>query len=123
MTIFLQVTVTTCFILAILMAGTSHAVDRTGVAQRLSPEIQRWVQGLTNQDGMGCCATADGYLPDDVEWDTKEGHYRVFIRGIWVVVPDRTVIHEPNKLGFAMVWYYMLDGNVIIRCFLRGNEG
>jgi hypothetical protein len=30
------------------------------------------------------------------------------------------VIHGPNKLGHAEVWFYHIDGLPAIRCFLPG---
>ena len=42
------------------------------------------------------------------------------IEGHWVDVPDETVIHGPNKLGHAEVWYYHVNGLPAVRCFLPG---
>ncbi len=85
-----------------------------------SPEIQAWVTSLTNGPGVACCATADGWRPSDVQWDTNTKGYRVLIEGHWVQVPDEAVIHGPNKLGHAEVWFYHIDGLPAIRCFLPG---
>jgi hypothetical protein len=86
----------------------------------VSPEIHAWVNGLKNQSGVACCATADGWKPDAVEWDFDTNGYKVRIEGKWVDVGEEAVIHGPNKLGHAEVWYYHVDGLPKVRCFLPG---
>jgi hypothetical protein len=85
-----------------------------------SPEVKAWVLSLKNGPGVACCATADGWRPQEVEWDVSRKGYRVMIEGHWVDVPDETVIHGPNKLGHAEVWYYHVNGLPAVRCFLPG---
>ncbi|HLG88467.1 MAG TPA: hypothetical protein VKZ79_14875 [Alphaproteobacteria bacterium] len=92
-------------------------LDRT---DHNSPEVQAWVKSLANTSGVACCATADGWRPREVEWDTTTHGYRVLIENHWVDVPDNAVIHGPNKLGHAEVWYYHVDGLPAVRCFLPG---
>jgi len=41
-----------------------------------------------------CCSDADGTALSDVDWETKDGHYRVRIEGQWWDVPDEAVITE-----------------------------
>lgn len=68
-----------------------------------------------------CCDFTEAEKLTDVEWDTKDGHYRVFIDGQWFDVPDGAVVQTPNRLGPAMVWPSRSDGKVIyIRCFMPG---
>jgi hypothetical protein len=95
----------------------AHDLDKT---DNNSPEIRQWVVGLHNRHGVGCCATADGWKPELVEWDTTKKGYRVMIEGHWVDVPESAVIEGPNKLGHAEVWYYHVDGQPAVRCFLPG---
>lgn len=83
------------------------------------PEIRAWVKGLTDKDGNGCCDQADGY-PAEAVWDTDTGRYRVRIDGTWHDVPDQAVIEKPNRLGYAVVWYYRDGEAPHIRCFLPG---
>lgn len=84
------------------------------------PEIRRWIERLTDKQGRGCCSTADGY-PAEAEYDRDSNSYRVRIGGVWYVVPDVAVVTEGNKLGYAMVWYYIgEDEQVAIRCFIAG---
>jgi hypothetical protein len=49
----------------------------------------------------------------DVDWDSRNGHYRVRLRGEWIDVPDDTVITEPNRAGRAMVWPYYINGHPV----------
>jgi len=91
------------------------------------PTLRQWVQGLKDKSGHGCCETADGH-PAEFEWDIAGNRYRVRIEGEWYDVPVEAVIEEPNKLGYATVWYWTtweLDGKATyhIRCFLRGPGG
>jgi hypothetical protein len=68
-----------------------------------------------------CCTLADGVSVQDVDRDTREGHYRVRIQGQWFVVPDDAVVTEPNRFGPAVVWPYQdRDGTTRIRCFIPG---
>ena len=39
----------------------------------------------------------------DVDWESKDGHYRVRLEGQWIDVPD-DVITVPNRFGRTMVW-------------------
>ena len=71
----------------VLVAVTTYARD-DGRYSQVAPEVKRWVEGLTDNQGRGCCATADGFRPDEVEWDMAENAYRVMIGGKWFSVPD-----------------------------------
>jgi hypothetical protein len=98
-----------------------------GQYRNADPAIREWVQGLKDKTGQSCCDTADGH-PAEYEWDIVTNGYKVRIEGEWYVVPADTVIDEPNKLGYATVWYWWswdLDGKKThhIRCFLPGAGG
>jgi hypothetical protein len=105
---------------ALLLAPLSASGRDLDHHDNVSPEIHAWVNGLKNQTGVSCCATADGWKPEAVEWDFDKHGYRVQIEGKWVDVADEAVIHGPNKLGHAEVWYYHVDGLPKVRCFLPG---
>ena len=62
-------------------------------------------KGLASKEGL-CCSYADGVTLTDVEWDMRDGHYRVFIQGQWMEVPTDAIVVEPNKYGRAVVWPY-----------------
>jgi hypothetical protein len=104
----------------VLASVATHARDNGQYAQ-VSSEIKKWVEGLTDEKGHGCCATADGFKPEEVEWDMAQNAYRVMIGGEWFNVPDGAVIKESNRIGYAIVWYYTDSGKLFIRCFLPGS--
>jgi len=111
---------------SVALAADAAARDY-GQYRNVDPAIREWVQGLKDKTGQGCCATADGH-PAEYEWDIVGNRYKVRIEGEWYVVPTEAVIDEPNKLGYATVWYWWtwdLDGQKTyhIRCFLRGPGG
>jgi hypothetical protein len=112
------------FLLSI--AGDTSARDN-GQYGNTDPAIKEWIQQLTDKTGQGCCATADGH-PAEYEWDTEGNRYRVRIEGEWYDVPPEALVDEPNKLGYATVWYWWdwsIDGKKThhIRCFLPGPGG
>jgi hypothetical protein len=111
----------TLVIITLVLASASTYARDNGQYADVAPEIKTWIEGLTDHQGHGCCATADGFRPEEVEWDIAKGAYRVMISGHWINVPDGAVIKEPNRIGFALVWYYTDDGAVVIRCFLPGS--
>jgi hypothetical protein len=36
-------------------------------------------------------------------------------------VPDGAVLKGANRIGYALVWYYINNGQLFIRCFLLGS--
>ena len=108
---------------ATLLATAALARDN-GQFQNANPEIKRWIEGLRNSKGFGCCDFADGFGAEELEWDATSGTYSVVIEGKRHVVPPEAVLTEPNRLGRAMVWYIKDEsGAIIIRCFLPGTMG
>src|SRR6266404_5829426 len=67
------------------------------------PELNEWFNRLASGRGL-CCSFADGSAVSDVDWESKDGHYRVRLEGRWIDVPDDAVITEPNRAGRTMVW-------------------
>lgn len=104
----------------IMLPVFAHARDDGRYAQT-DPAIKKWIDGLKDSQGRGCCSTSDGFRPEEVAWDMAEGAYKVMIEGQWYKVPDGAVITEPNRLGYAVVWYFVVDGVVTIRCFMPGS--
>jgi hypothetical protein len=87
--------------------------------------LHNWFESLHSGKGP-CCSDADGTALSDVDWETREGHYRVRIEGEWWDVPDEAVITEPNRAGRTMVWpvYYRMVNKPLridIRCFMPGS--
>lgn len=116
---------------AALLIGVAFATTAMarnyGQYENVDPSVQKWIQGLRDKSGEGCCDTADGH-PAEYEWDTDSKGYKVRIDGEWYPVPPDAVITEPNRLGYATVWYWWsweLNGKKIhhIRCFLPGAGG
>ena len=103
--------------LLVSAAATARDLDKQ---DHNPPETTKWVTSLANASGVACCATADGWRPQEVEWNTTTKGYKVLIENHWIDVPPETVIHGPNKLGHAEVWYYHVDGLPAVRCFLPG---
>jgi hypothetical protein len=96
----------------------------------MNSPLQDWFKGLASKEGL-CCSYTDGVTLTDVQWDMKDGHYRVFLEGQWIEVPDDAIVVEPNKYGRAIVWPYnelVGDENggssevTKIRCFMPGTE-
>jgi len=96
--------------------------------------LHSWFDQLASGRGL-CCSFADGQTVEDVDWDARDGRYRVYLRGLvvsginipdgWVEVPDEAVVTTPNKFGPAVIWpYLMWEGtgmpSLAIRCFLPG---
>jgi len=112
-----------------LVVGGRIAAPRIAEARDLdgryagSP-LKEWFDSLRSSKGP-CCSDADGTALSDVDWEAKDGHYRVRIEGQWWDVPDEAVIREPNRAGRTMVWpvYYGSRNETIrvdIRCFMPG---
>lgn len=84
--------------------------------------LKEWFEQLESRNGK-CCSFADGKSIEDIDWESKDGHYRVRLNRQWIDVPDEAVIKEPNRLGPAVVWPYSYnddDGKPLIRCFMPG---
>lgn len=94
----------------------AHFADR--------PDLNDWAAHLRAGNGGGlCCSFADAEALTDPQWDTKDGHFRVFLDNHWIDVPDNAVVNPPggNKYGQAVVWPLRYDGKVYgIRCFMPG---
>jgi hypothetical protein len=107
---------------AVLLALTLHA----GVARDLgqyagtSPELKSWFDSLRSGKGP-CCSDADGSAVSDVDWESRSGHYRVRLDGVWFDVPDEAVLTGPNRVGRTMVWPLVGTAGTTIRCFLPGS--
>lgn len=92
------------------------------------PELDGWYSKL--ESGKGPCCDGPGVDARslaDVDWESKDGHYRVRIEGEWYDVPDEAVLKGPNLDGRTLVWpipYW--DGikqkqTMGIRCFIPGS--
>lgn len=111
--------VTGAALLIALSAPLALARDR-GQFANSSPEMKAWFDGLRSGKGP-CCSDADGTAVSDVDWETRDGHYRVRLDGEWLDVPDDAVITEPNRVGRTMVWPIRGYQSISIRCFMPGS--
>jgi hypothetical protein len=85
--------------------------------------FKQWFDSLASRRGP-CCSVADGQSVEDVDWDTKNGQYRVRLDGQWIEVPADALVTAPNKFGPAVVWLYKdYEGKTQIRCFIPGAAG
>ena len=86
--------------------------------------LKPWFDSLHSGKGP-CCSDADGTALSDVDWESKDGHYRVRIQGEWWDVPDDAVLREPNRAGRTMVWPIYSHSEkglkIDIRCFIPGS--
>ncbi len=110
----------------VLVVGGRIALLDTAAARDLdgryaNSPLKDWFNSLRSGKGP-CCSDADGTALSDVDWEAKDGHYRVRIQGQWWDVPDDAVIKEPNRAGRTMVWpiYYGVPLRLEIRCFMPG---
>lgn len=110
----------------LLLAPAAARDDGRYAASPLKP----WFDSLRSERWGACCSDADGSAVSDVDWRSEAGHYQVRLGGIWLEVPDDTVIKGPNRAGRAMVWPMTgtIDGHgtlqslqgITIRCFMPG---
>src|SRR6476660_1191870 len=107
--------------LAMLIVA-SEARDR-GQFAKSTPEIKAWFDSLKSGKGFLCCSDADGTAVSDVDWESKDGNYRVRLGGQWIDVPDDALVTVRNRAGRTMVWPMpMIEGDTIkIRCFMPGS--
>lgn len=82
--------------------------------------LKQWFDSLRSGKGP-CCSDADGSAVSDVDWESKNGRYRVRIEGEWFDVPEDAVITEPNRVGRTMVWPIKGYQGLTIRCFMPGS--
>ena len=104
------------FLILLLLCSPALAHDAS------HPEFNEWFNRLAS--GMGlCCSFADGFAVSDVDWESKDGRYRVRLENKWIDVPDDALITEPNRVGRTMVWPVRFAGKIFIRCFMPGSMG
>src|SRR4051812_33819491 len=74
-------------LLSIASAHIGHARDPEG--RYANSPLKQWFDSLRSGKGP-CCSDADGI--SDVDWEFRDGHYRVRVEDEWVDVPDEAVI-------------------------------
>jgi len=106
-------------ILLIAVIGYAEAHDPK------RPELDKWFNGLTSEYAGLCCSGSEANGLADNDWESKDGHYRIFIFGEWRDVPPGAVVKGPNLDGRTLVWASehrlgIPKPAVIIRCFMPG---
>ncbi|QOZ29913.1 hypothetical protein XH93_25115 [Bradyrhizobium sp. CCBAU 51753] len=106
---------------ALLSVAAAHLAEaRDPDGRYANSPLKQWFDGLRSGKGP-CCSDADGSALSDVDWESKDGHYRVRLDGQWMDVPDDAVVTEPNRAGRAMVWPIRNNTGITIRCFMPGS--
>jgi hypothetical protein len=93
-------------LLVALMLGFGSPAFARDSGRYADDTLKYWFDHLSSNRGM-CCSFADGFSVSDVNWDVRDGHYRVWLHGEWIDVPDAAVVTEPNRYGPAVVWPYL----------------
>lgn len=126
-----------------VVAATSFTVPTfardNGQYAQADPGTREWFRNqLSPKTGGNCCSEADGVYAEE---DIRGGHYWArfvalpSIDGVitetetgWMQVPDDVVIHDANRNGAPVVWwYYESTSNGVtststlkIRCYAPG---
>lgn len=104
-----------CLIMALIIHTKSAWAHDHG-----RPGLDQWFKALESRAGAACCDGSDATRLDDVDWESRDGRYRVRIKGEWIDVPESAVVDGPNRAGPAMVWPIEGWGGLTIRCFMPG---
>jgi hypothetical protein len=121
--------------IGITFAGIIAVAARDDGRYADSP-LRDWFNGLSSGIGL-CCSFADGVTVEEPDWQTQGGLYLVRVcrkqpqppetwtscaDKVWLPVPDRALVKEPNRYGPAVVWPELnADHQTRIRCFLPGS--
>src|SRR5438477_5277798 len=87
----------------IILLGTSAPAQTRDDGRYAGSNLKPWFDSLASRKGP-CCSDADGTALSDVDWESKDGHYRVRIEDKWWDVPEEAVLTQPNLVGRTMVW-------------------
>ena len=89
-------------------------------AYHLSDDQKAWFKTVRDSLGNTCCDGADGY---PVDYEMRGNKYWVYFRGQWLEVEERAVKHQHNPVGEGVAWFYFVDGDLTVRCFVPGPGG
>jgi AcrR family transcriptional regulator len=89
-------------------------------AYHLSDDQKAWFKTVRDSLGNTCCDGADGY---PVDYEMRGNKYWVYFRGQWLEVEERAVKHQHNLVGEGVAWFYFVDGDLTVRCFVPGPGG
>jgi hypothetical protein len=105
--------------LMVLLVLTVQVSARDLDGRYANSPLKQWFETLASKKGL-CCSDADGTALSEVDWESRDGHYRVWLDGAWHDVPDDAVITVPNRAGKTMVWPMRGVLGLTIRCFMPG---
>jgi hypothetical protein len=105
--------------LMVVLVFALHASARDLDGRYANSPLKQWFEGLASKRGL-CCSDADGRAVSDVDWESKNGRYRVWLEGAWHDVPEDAVVTEPNRAGKTMVWPVRGSLGLTIICFMPG---
>jgi hypothetical protein len=97
-----------------LSQASFHPVQARDDGRYAQSPLKPWFDSLKSRKGF-CCSDADG---EETEYEMRGNNYWAPIDGVWQAVPIEAVITEPNKVGRAMKWVYMENGEKKFRCFI-----
>ena len=84
---------------------------------QVSPEIREWFRAQKSPKTGGlCCNAADGIYAEE---DIRDGRcWTRWPEHDWQLVPED--VHDPNRHGAPVVWWYVEHGETKIRCYAPG---
>jgi len=84
-------------------------------------DVLHWFRSQKSPKTGGlCCTEHDGVYAEE---DIRDGIYwtRFYpTNGDWIPVPPEVVIHDPNRNGAPVAWFYYDNGVLKIRCYAPG---
>lgn len=106
--------------LVTVFIGAPAVAHDNGQFGDVPPQVREWFHNVRSAKGIPCCDIADGHRTD---FDMRQNLYWVPINGNWTPVPPDAVLKNTgNPTGGAVVWYSNYGGQVIIRCFVPGDD-
>jgi hypothetical protein len=112
------------------LAAAALARNLDGRFAQLDPASRQWLRSQQSpKTGGNCCNEADGEYAEE---DIRGGHFWTRWprgNGKWHQVPDDVVIHDPNRNGAPVVWWYLETNSqtgeheLKIRCYAPGPLG
>ncbi len=127
-TIGMRLLLTVIFMSAILLAIWLPAQAReltVGQYDNIPPSVRKWFQDQRVPGTQkSCCTVADGtYAEEDIRGGSYWTRFEAFGQVTpWMEVPPETVIHDPNKNGAPVVWFYRDNeaAPIKVRCYSPG---
>ena len=112
-------------IIILLMAPAFAREQYPGQFAQVDPKVKDWFQEQrVPGTEKSCCTIADGTFAEE---DIRDGQYWTRFEAFgsvtpWMEVPPETVIHDPNKNGAPVVWFYRDNeaAPVKVRCYSPG---